>query len=363
MEHSKILAVTNASVEHKSSRLRPQFRLVALGNDEASGEFFGQVEFIDVDHRRKEIRVPRDELDVRPKLLKRLQRHGAYFSDDDTINDLAFGHFQSSLKEPKRFTVAKSTGWRNRKHKTFVTTTRVLGRYPKKIRPPFIPFPMPRNCSGTLNNWQIQVAIPAAYSSRMGIGILAGFAAPLLDFADLPSFGLMIFGHGSDGFGHGSKTGKSTMQVCAGSTVGFGRERDLPNFGSTELALAELMSASNDLMLPINELGLLKGDTRDRYRALMRVAYMLGEGRGPTYSTYAQTTMNIGATEWRTILIGSTEQSIDHIAREAGQTRPAGAAIRLIGPASRRSQVVGHIRSRAGDNQAGGASRVVRVPM
>lgn len=330
MEHSKIVTIAGAAGERNSVALSPQFRLVALGNDEASGEFFGQIEFIDVDHRKKKIRVPRDELDVQSKLLKRLKRHGAYFSDDATINNQAFVQFQSTLVEPKRFTVAKSTGWRTKEHQAFVTNSSVIGRCQTKIRPPAISIPMQRNRCGTLKKWQRRVAKPAAYSSRMGIGIIAGLAASLLDFVDLPSFGLMIFGRGDDGFGHGSKTGKSTMQVTAGSTVGFGREQDLPNFGSTELALAELLSASNDLMLPINELGLLKGSAQDRFRSLMRVAYMVGEGRGTTYSSYAQTTMGVGAMEWRTIVIGSTEQSIDDIAREAGHPRPAGAAIRLI---------------------------------
>ena len=330
MASNKAFAIAIASENHKSPGLSPQFRLVALGNDEASGEFYGQVEFIDVDRCQKEIRVPRDELDLRPMLFKRLQRHGAYFSDDDSINDQAFAQYRSTLKNPQRFTVAKATGWRTEEHKAFVTNSSVVGRSQKLIRSPSVSIPISRTCRGTLANWHKRVATPAAYSSRMGICILAGLAAPLLDFAKLPPFGLMLFGCNDGGIGHGSKIGKSTIQVGAGSTVGFGRAEDLPNFGSTELALTELLSASNDLLLPINELGLLKGTTQDQYRSIMHLAYILGEGRGTTYSSYAQSTMKMSVMKWRTIVIGSTEQSIDEIARVAGQTKPAGVAIRLM---------------------------------
>ncbi|MBV9631877.1 MAG: DUF927 domain-containing protein, partial [Xanthobacteraceae bacterium] len=271
----------------------------------------------------------REELSSWPKILNRLQQMGAYLSDNEERNERAFVRFRSTLKNAKRITIAKATGWRTKRHKAFVTNFGVVGQCETAVCPPSVSIPVSRNCRGTLANWQKYVATPAAYSSRIGIGILAGLAAPLLDFVDRPSFGLMIFGHGDD-FGHGSKTGKSTMQVAAGSTVGFGREQDLPNFGTSELALAEIFSASNDLMLPVNELGLLKGSAQDRYRALMHLAYMLGEGRGTTYSSYAQTAMDIGPMEWRTIVIGSTEQSVDEIAKDARHTRPAGAAVRLV---------------------------------
>jgi hypothetical protein len=142
MASNKAFAIAIASENHKSPGLSPQFRLVALGNDEASGEFYGQVEFIDVDRCQKEIRVPRDELDLRPMLFKRLQRHGAYFSDDDSINDQAFAQYRSTLNNPQRFTVAKATGWRTEEHKAFVTNSSVVGRSQKLIRSPSVSIPI-----------------------------------------------------------------------------------------------------------------------------------------------------------------------------------------------------------------------------
>ena len=47
-----------------------------------------------------------------------------------------------------------------------------------------------------------------------------------------------------------SKAGKSTALVVAGSVIGFAREKDLPNFRTTDTALGELPASFNDMVVP-----------------------------------------------------------------------------------------------------------------
>jgi hypothetical protein len=164
------------------------------------------------------------------------------------------------------------------------------------------------------------VASPAGKSSRLVFGICSALAAPLLRPAEVPSSGYLLCGM--------SKIGKSTVLVVAGSVIGFGREQDLPNFTRTDAAFDDLRPVFDDSLIPINELGLLKGSKSERNRRGTEFAYQIGEGCGTTYSKYAQTTMNVQSYSRRCIIIGSSEESWDDIARSAGDVRKGGAVIR-----------------------------------
>jgi hypothetical protein len=61
----------------------------------------------------------------------------------------------------------------------------------------------------------------------------------------------------------------------AGSVIGIAREERLPNFRTTDAAFGELPAAFNDLLMPINELGLFKGSSRERHQRLRDLTYGL----------------------------------------------------------------------------------------
>ena len=166
------------------------------------------------------------------------------------------------------------------------------------------------------------VAEPARHSSCMVLGICMALAAPLLDFLDFPSFGILLSGL--------PKSGKSTALVAAGSVIGFAREQDLPNFRVTDAALGEIPAAFNDMVMPLNELGLLKGRATDRHERMRDWAYGFAEGRGTTYSKFVSHDGENCCPKWRGLGLGTGEETLDQISLAAGQSRAMGASIRWI---------------------------------
>ena len=172
----------------------------------------------------------------------------------------------------------------------------------------------------------------------MVLGIGAALGAPLLSIAKLNSFGILVHGPG--------KSGKSTMLLGAASVIGCGEEQDLANFRTTDPAFGELPVAFNDSLLPLNELGLLKGSAVERYQRLRDLTYGFAEGRGKTYSKWAPIDKASSGTKWHGIAFATGEEASDQIASSAGEIRMAGESIRWIDLAATRngaSDIFDHI--------------------
>jgi len=118
--------------------------------------------------------------------------------------------------------------------------------------------------------------------------------------------------------------------LVAGSVIGFASEQDLSNFRTTDAAFGEVPAAFNDMLLPLNELGLLKGSRADRNQRIRDLSYGFAEGRGTTYSKLAAIDGEGAKRRWRSIALGTGEEAIDEISTAAGTTRMTGASIRWI---------------------------------
>ena len=70
-----------------------------------------------------------------------------------------------------------------------------------------------------------------------------------------------------------SKAGKSTALLAAASAIGIGREAQLPNLNTTDPAFHETARLFNDLIVPANEMGLIKGAKRDAYARMRGLIY------------------------------------------------------------------------------------------
>ena len=149
-----------------------------------------------------------------------------------------------------------------------------------------------------------------------------GLAAPLLDFVDFHPFGILLSGP--------SKSGKSTVLVVSGSVIGISAERCLPNFRATDAALSELPSDFNDMIFPINELGLLKGKAKDRHERIRDLSYGFAEGRGTTYSKRVPANAAPASYAWRGLALATGEETLDDVALAAKEVRPTGASIRWM---------------------------------
>ena len=235
-------------------------------------------------------------------------------------------HLARSARNAERWQFAARTGWYHG-HRQFVSHQGLVGkaRGDRLIKPPRRhpgEHIWPINTHGSHRKWVEHVAKPAQHSSRMVLGICVALAAPFLDFARLNSFGILVHGLG--------KAGKSTLLLVAGSVIGFASEPDLPNFRSTDAALGEIPASFNDMLCPINELGLLKGGTKERSERIRDLSYGLAEGRGTTYSKHATINRSNASNEWRSIVLASGEEASEDISEAAGHIRAVGAAIRWI---------------------------------
>jgi putative DNA primase/helicase len=316
----------------KKKVLRPKLRLRAIAEDEATQQFLAVIEFRDRDGNMRRVNLPLAELDDRKALVRTLTNHGAYFADDQQANELALGKLLSAKDAAKRINFAARVGWYGGRYRAFVLPNRVIGRARclVPIRPPHLN-PGKRACRtrGSRAEWLRTVASPAKFSSRMVFAISAALAASLLRMAKLHSFGILVHGPG--------KAGKSTMLVAAASVGGYGCEKDLPNFRTTDTALGEIPAAFNDSLVPMNELGLLKGSATEKYLRLRDFSYGFAEGRGTTYSKLAPIAEAGRGLEWLAILFATGEEASNEIARDARETRMAGESIRWIDLAGTRN--------------------------
>jgi len=312
----------------KNKLMLPKLRLVAIAEDEATSKFLAVISFRDRDGKVRRISLPLAKLDDRKALIKTLTNSGADFAIDQEANERALRKLLASRRKAKRFNFAARVGW-YRGYRLFVLPNRVIGLNTSDvpIRPPRLTGDRHAGDSrGTHQKWLRTVASPAKFSSRMVLAISAALAAPLLKMAKLPSFGILVHGPG--------KAGKSTMLLGAASVSCYGREQDLPNFRATDTAFGEIPAAFNDSLLPLNELGLLKGSATERRQRLRDLTYGFAEGRGTTYS---KLTGIREALEWASIFLATGEVTSNEIARDAREIRMAGESVRWIDLAGARN--------------------------
>ena len=319
----------------KSTVLKPWFNLVAIAEDEATKEFFGIIKCRDLDGGVRRVTLPLADLDDRKALVKKLTNFGACFSKMEAKNKRALDELLASKRKAERFNFAARVGWYGSGYKAYVLAKQVIGaansgvaiRPPQQLKSDRLAAGIrPR---GEHAEWLSTVASHARFSSRMVFGISAALAAPLLKMAKLHSFGILFHGRG--------KAGKSTMLVAAASVGGYGREEDLPNFRASDAAFGEIPAAFNDSLLPLNELGLLKGSTTEKYHRLRDFTYGFAEGRGTTYSKLASIEGGSGGSKWLSISLATGEVTSNDIARDAREIRMAGESVRWIDLAATRN--------------------------
>ena len=239
---------------HKTDRKSLQLRLVAIAEDEATREFVAIIKFRDINGQIRRLEQPKSSLRKIDQLKEALDNAGAYLSTNDKENTDAIRALSLSAINAERWKYAPAVGWYDG-HRAFVLPDRVIGRSrgDARILPPRRSTRFKLARKGSHKDWVKSVAGPARYSSYMVLGICMALAAPLLDFLDFHSFGVLL---------SGPSTAKSTALVAAGSVIGIAREEDLPNFRTTDAALGELPATFNDLVTLINELGLFKAARR-----------------------------------------------------------------------------------------------------
>jgi putative DNA primase/helicase len=301
----------------------PHFKLVEMAVNEANNTYFAIVELRTIKGTVEKITIPRSAFSNRKQLREALINAGAFCGSNPNWAAITNNLQRSSTAAACR-TYSAALGWRD-DNSAFVLPRRVISEWESEVRPPlsFNGDHMPKiRARGSLKEWKNGVARSAAFSSRMVFALCAGFAAPLLKFAELNSFGFLINGP--------SKSGKSTALVALGSLIGYAEESDLPNFRATPTAMDEILLMNNDFAVPANELGSLGGTGSQRFDAITNLAYSLAENRPKDYSRMVSGDSRPGRRLRRNILVGTGEESTEELAAAAHKSRHLGASLRFF---------------------------------
>ena len=183
---------------NKVDRVSSQLKLVAIAEDEATGEFIAVIEFRDIDGKIRRIEQPKSNLRKIERHSKRRWRMPAhiYLRITEMINK-ALRALSISANDARRWKYAPAVGWYDG-HRAFVLRPMALLVSlvaMHVILPPRVPINHQRfefGCKGSHKEWVRSVAEPARYSSYMVLGSCMALAAPLLDFLDFHSFGILL---------------------------------------------------------------------------------------------------------------------------------------------------------------------------
>lgn len=278
-------------------------RKIAAVEDEQTGRVQELFVFDKSCNRTGLIGVARDEAGDPRKVYPLLRMHGAILPKSE---DAALAIIQKAIEtEPHEYRLHVSrAGWQDH---AYVARSRVISFAQTALRPypPMWTSGMAfaeSSQQGSLDAWKIHVARPVIDSSAMTTMLCASFAAPLLRLIGRHSFFLNVFGN--------SKEGKSTGLIVAGSAIGIGTEGDLPNWNTTDAGLLQLGRLFCDLILPINELGVMKGKKDERRNRIAEITYAFAEGRDRlrhSTSTYAT---GAASAKFYGILVATAERSL-----------------------------------------------------
>ncbi len=305
----KLLGIANG-------QLLPCAAMVATVDDPANKSAYEYLIFQKIDASYHSVLVPREDVRQIPKLRDLLLKRGANLPRDT----VELGKLMDALvKTEPRMNAAcvGKVGWLPRGN-GFSMHDRIIG--PEATLYPPMPAEKPVfqvSHKGDMLTWVRDVATPAEYSCTLMLVLSAAFAPPLLKAVGKGSFGINLFGP--------PKKGKTTAVLAAASVIGFGREEDLMKWGGTNVGFQALPAMFNDHLLVIDEVMLVDGESPKAISKNLRgVAYQLASGRDKIRHPKSDYSVSADQATSRTILLTSSEKSLQAIAEQAGETRSGG---------------------------------------
>ncbi|MDK4539343.1 DUF927 domain-containing protein, partial [Kingella kingae] len=166
--------------------------------------------------------------------------------------------------------------------------------------------------SGSLKEWQDNVAQYASGNSRLLLAIGTALAAPLLAMVGEQNGGFHIYGDSSDG--------KTTAALVALSV--FGNPQALKmTWRGTDLGFSNAALARNDGLLILDEIG------EAHPKTISKTAYSVINGKSKIQG--AKDGGNRTSQEWRVLLFSTGEYSLNAYMKAAAEKWEAGQAVRL----------------------------------
>lgn len=174
--------------------------------------------------------------------------------------------------------------------------------------------------SGTLQEWNDNVARWCVGNSRLIFAISTGFASLLLKPCSMPNFGFHFVGN--------SSSGKTTCLNIAASM--FGTPDYVSTWKSTDNAMENIAFRRNDSLLILDELSEISPSKAGD------VAYMLANGQGKKRMDKNCNTRE--TMSWRLIFLSSGEVDLTSHMAEDSRTSKAGQKVRLLNIAAKASK-------------------------
>lgn len=242
---------------------------------------------------------------AKSQIVSELLRRGARI-----FNQRAFFDYLMYASPINARLTASELGWHG---DSFVMPDRSYGgEQPVEFQPETAP--ETKYCiRGTLQGWQEQIGALAVGNQTMQFSISASLAGPILGPFDI-SHGIGFHWEGVSG------VGKTTLLHTAISV--WGAPKDLKrNWDSTKNGMEARAAESNDLLLPIDEMGVAspKDIGAIVYKVMNGIGRMRANQRGFSRKTR----------RWRTVLMSTGELSLDAKMSAGGGRMTAGQDIRL----------------------------------
>ena len=174
--------------------------------------------------------------------------------------------------------------------------------------------------SGSLKQWQAQVGRYCRGNPVLQFAVCAALAPPLLNFAEMDSFGIHLYG--------ASSQGKTTALQVASSIWGSGADpaaspqSSIQRWNTTANALEGLAAAHNDGLMALDEMGTYTGSD------FGAVVYNLMGGQGKARMNDRGGMRNFRT--WRLIALSTGEISIEAKIEEHGGKIKAGQLNRFL---------------------------------
>lgn len=299
------------------------FKIKKIGriHDKRTDTYLDIVRFSLPGKKTKELQLPPSVVADHVVFGKKLRDAGAFLPSVG-LKDLLQG--VAHTKPLTEWTYEAHTGW-TADRKTFVLIDEALGENEEMV----LGVNLNNSISdltgrtsrrGTWKSWRVSAAKLAGYSSLLMCGTCAAFAAPLLSVTGQDSFGICIFGP--------TRKGKSVATTLPASVIGIGRKDQLITWNITDARLEERLPEFNDSVFPIDDFENLR--ERDRYLRVRGLAYRMAQGQGTArHTSFVQRHGGVHM-QWKSVILTSSEYSIQELARRTNAERQGGEAVRLI---------------------------------
>jgi hypothetical protein len=176
--------------------------------------------------------------------------------------------------------------------------------------------------NGTWESWRDSVGELARDSSIMMLAICIALAGFLLYFAKRPSSIVNIFGR--------SRIGKSIATLMAASIRGIGRRQRMITWRNTGVRLEQRGAEHNDGIFPVDDLESMRERGKEKYLRLRETAYAFAQGWTMGRDQVYTMTHGVVHSQYRSIMLTTSEKSVRELAQEVGMERQEGEALRLL---------------------------------